>query len=77
MIIWVLSTWMAIGQLPLLIDGVSQPQKREISISMINKDKEFKSSTYYLYEYCNGCSLKRMSRKELIALKLTKLIAVS
>ncbi len=77
MIIWLLSTVISIGQLPHFYVGVSQAQADRSSLSMISGGKDFKSSSIYSYEYCNGCMLKKMSRKELIALKLTKLIADS
>lgn len=77
MIIWLLSTVITSGQLPHFNEGVSQAQADKSSQSIPAGGNEFKSSSIYSYEYCNGCTLKKMSRKELLALKLTKLIADS
>jgi hypothetical protein len=75
MIIWLLSTVISSGQLPHFYEGVSKAQADKSSQSMPAGGKDFKSSSIYFYEYCNGCTLRKMSRKELIALELTKLIA--
>ena len=77
MIIWLLATWISIGQLPLFYEGIAQLKTNEPTSSKSSRGNDIESSNIYLYEYCNGCSLKKMSRKELIALKLTKLIADS
>lgn len=77
MIIWLLATWISIGQLPLFYEGIAQLNTKEPKLSKSSRRNDIENSSFYLYEYCNGCNLKKMSRKELIALKLTKLIADS
>ncbi len=74
MIVLLISAWFAVGNLSVLGAHPSVPLDRIISEFRISSPKSTESSVLYSREYCNGCNIAKPSRRERLALLLTKFV---